>query len=361
MSRTGSIGFRADGKAISWSEEASRIFEYPLNELPTIDRVRARLHPDDAHIVDEVFSRAMRREPLIEVKHRLLFADGRIKHVHMIASPLFEQHGRCDYIGALMDITASKEAESALFCAQTQLAHVTRVTSLGELAASIAHEVNQPLTAITSSGEACRRWLNRPEPDLGEALQSLDRIVASAGRASDVISRIRALSRKSDPLRQPESVNDIVGETLGLVQQELAHHRITLKVELLARSGQVNADKVQLQQVIINLIINACHAMAQVKASDRVLHVRTWVVGGVAVVEVADQGAGIAPEVLPSLFTPFFTTKEQGLGMGLSICRSIITFHDGQIWATSAAGRGTSFKFSLPVMGTGVRTETSGA
>jgi len=357
LSRTGSIGFRGDGKAISWSEEAARIFEYPPGELPTSDRVQERTHPDDLHLIREVFAKAARQDTLIEVKHRLLFPDGRIKHVHMIASPLLEQHGRYDYIGALMDITASKEAESALFCAQTQLAHVTRVTSLGELAASIAHEVNQPLTAITSSGEACRRWLDRPQPDLPEALQSLDRIIACAGRASDVISRIRALSRKSDPLRQRESVNDIVSETLGLVRQELAHHEITLKVELLALTGEVNVDRVQLQQVIINLIINACHAMAGAEARNRVLYVRTWVVGGAAVVEVADQGLGIAPEVLPSLFTPFFTTKENGLGMGLSICRSIINFHDGQIWATSAVGRGTSFKFSLPVLGSGARAQ----
>jgi len=152
-------------------------------------------------------------------------------------------------------------------------------------------------------------------------------------------------------------VNDIVSETLGLVRQELAHHEITLKVELLALTGEVNVDRVQLQQVIINLIINACHAMAGAEARNRVLYVRTWVVGGAAVVEVADQGLGIAPEVLPSLFTPFFTTKENGLGMGLSICRSIINFHDGQIWATSAVGRGTSFKFSLPVLGSGARAQ----
>ncbi|MEZ1314963.1 ATP-binding protein [Pseudomonas fluorescens] len=354
LSQTGSIGFCGAGNAMSWSEQSSRIFEFPPGVLPTADMVRARTHPDDLELVDEVFVKAARHEPLIEIKHRLLFADGRIKHVHMIASPLFARHDRCEYIGALMDVTASKEAETALVSAHAQLAHVSRVTSLGELAASIAHEVNQPLTAITSSGEACRRWLDRPQPDLPEALQSLDRIVASACRASDVIGRIKALSRKCDPLLQHESVNDIVSETLGLVQQELSHHRITLKVELLARSDQVNVDRVQLQQVIINLIINACHAMEGVSACDRVLHVRTWIVNGTAVVEVADQGSGIASDVLPALFTPFFTTKESGLGMGLSICRSIITFHDGRIWATSSLGRGASFKFALPVVRTDV-------
>ncbi|VVN32891.1 Adaptive-response sensory-kinase SasA [Pseudomonas fluorescens] len=352
LSRTGSVGFRGDSEHISWSDESARIFECALGDSPTVSMVLARTHPDDRHLAQEVFVKAARRDALIEVKHRLLMPDGRIKHIQMIASPLFEQHDDCEYIGALMDVTASKEAEAALFCAQAQLAHVTRVTSLGELAASIAHEVNQPLTAITSSGEACRRWLDRPAPDLNEALQSLDRIIASSCRASDVISRIRALSRKCDPLRQRESLDDIVSETLGLVQQEMAHHKISPTVELSARSGQVHADRVQLQQVIINLIINACHAMDAVKVRDRVLHVRTWISNDEAVVEVEDRGSGIAPEVLPSLFTPFFTTKESGLGMGLSICRSIIDFHGGRIWATSTAGQGTSFRFALPVLAT---------
>ena len=350
LSRTGSVGFRGDSERMTWSDEAARIFECALSESPTVSMVLARTHPDDLSLAHEVFAKAARGEALIEVRHRLLMPDGRIKHIHMIASPLFEQHERCEYIGALMDVTATREAEAALFCAQAQLAHVTRVTSLGELAASIAHEVNQPLTAITSSGEACRRWLDRPAPDLPEALQALDRIIASAGRASDVISRIRALSRKSDPLRQHESLDDIVSETLGLVQQELAHHKIRPTVELAAHGRLVDVDRVQLQQVIINLIINACHAMDAVKVRDRLLHVRTWVADNEAMVEVADRGMGIAPEVMNALFTPFFTTKDSGLGMGLSICRSIIDFHGGRIWATSTPGHGTSLRFALPVL-----------
>ncbi|MHC8395299.1 sensor histidine kinase [Pseudomonas sp. LB3P93] len=352
LSQTGSVGFRAGAEAISWSDESARIFEYPLTDAPTFSKVLARTHPDDLPLVHEVFAKATRHEALIEVKHRLLMPDGRIKHVHMIASPLFTQHECSKYVGALMDITANKQAEEALLCAQAQLAHVTRVTSLGELAASIAHEVNQPLTAITSSSEACRRWLDRPVPDLNEALASLDRIIASSCRASDVISRIRTLSRKCGPMRQSESLNDIVNETLSLVQQELAHHKISPKVELAARSGRVHADRVQLQQVIINLIINACHALAEVEleACERILHVRTWIKDNEAVVEVADLGSGIAAHVLPSLFTPFFTTKENGMGMGLSICRSIIDFHGGRIWATSALGHGTSFKVALPLL-----------
>ncbi|WP_246237934.1 sensor histidine kinase [Pseudomonas akapageensis] len=247
-------------------------------------------------------------------------------------------------------IVGAKQTEEALFRAQTQLAHVNRVTSLGELAASIAHEVNQPLAVITSSGAACRNWLSRPVPDLDEARKSLDRIINSSSRANEITSRVRALSRKCDPLRQTESLDDIVRDTLSLVRHELAHHKISPKIDLAAFTGQISADRVQLQQVIINLIINACHAMNAVQVCERTLYVRTWVKDSEVVLEVADQGSGIPANILPHVFTPFFTTKENGLGLGLSICRSIIDFHDGRIWATSATGKGSAFLFALPVL-----------
>ncbi|MGH8385105.1 MAG: sensor histidine kinase [Pseudomonas sp.] len=242
-----------------------------------------------------------------------------------------------------------KQTEEALCRVQAQLAHVTRVTSLGELAASIAHEVNQPLAAITSSAQACRNWLTREEPDLIEVHQSLERIIASANRASEITRRVRALSHKCDPLRRDESLNDIVSEALSLVRCELAQHQISPEIELAVFDDLVSADRVQLQQVIINLIINACQAMDAVYASQRTLLIRTWVKDNEAVLEVTDQGPGIPVDVLPQLFTPFFTTKENGLGMGLSICRSIIDFHEGRIWATRANGQGSSFLFALPI------------
>jgi signal transduction histidine kinase len=239
--------------------------------------------------------------------------------------------------------------QAYLIEAQAQLAHATRLTSLGEMAASIAHEVNQPLTAITSSGEACRRWLDRPVPDLKEALDSLDRIVANACRASEVINRTRAMARKCDPLRRPERLDEIVSETLDLVRHQLAQHQVSLKVDLTAAS-LVDADRVQLQQVIINLVSNACHAMETLPVRDRILYVRSWTHAHDVLLVVTDRGVGITAETLPSLFNPFFTTRENGLGIGLSICRSIIDFHDGRIWATSEAGQGTSFTFSLPLL-----------
>ncbi|WP_419711042.1 sensor histidine kinase [Pseudomonas sp. NFX224] len=345
LTQTACFGFRADLGKMGWSEQAARILEYPAGAPSSVDLFLARTHPDDLPLVLAGFDKAARHATLIEVKHRLLMPDGRIKYLHMFATPL----GRFEYLGALMDVTASKLAEEALCRAQTQLAHVTRVTTLGELAASIAHEVNQPLAAITSSAEACRNWLGHPEPDVFEARQSLDRIIASSNRASEITHRVRALSRKCGPLRQNESLNDIVNETLSLVRYELAHHTITPTIELTAFGGQVSADRVQLQQVIINLIINACQAMDAVSPGERALCIRTWVKNNEVVLEVADQGPGIPAEILPQLFTPFFTTKANGLGMGLSICRSIIDFHEGRIWATNTHGQGSSFLFALPI------------
>ena len=349
LTQTGCFGFHANLASMSWSEQVARILEYPAAAPASASLYLERTHPDDVPLVLAGFEKAARHATLIEVRHRLLMPDGRVKHLHMLATPLLVRHRRIEYLGALMDVSASKQAEEALFRAQTQLAHVTRVTSLGELAASIAHEVNQPLAAIASSGEACRNWLNRPQPDLAEARQALERIIASAHRANEITRRVRALSRKSDPLRRNESLNDIVSETLSLLRYELAHHQIKPNIELNAFGGQVSADRVQLQQVIINLIVNACQAMDSVNATQRALLIRTWVKDNEAVLEVADQGPGIASEVLPQLFTPFFTTKENGLGMGLCICRSIIDYHAGRIWATSTTGQGSSFLFALPI------------
>ncbi|RKS24705.1 PAS domain S-box-containing protein [Pseudomonas sp. WPR_5_2] len=349
LSQTGCMSFRSGRERLSWSDQSARIFEYPVDVMPTLSIILARTHPADIMLVQAGFDKAARHEPLIEIKHRLLMPDGRIKHVHLTATPLYTHLGYVDYLGALRDVTASKQAEEALCRAQTQLAHVSRVTSLGELAASIAHEVNQPLAAITSSGEACRNWLSRPVPELIEARQSLDRIIVNSHRASEITRRVRALSRKCDPLRQNESLNEIVNETLTLVRYELAHHKINPIIELTAFGGQVSADRVQLQQVIINLIINACQAMDAVDPCERSLSVRTWVKDNEAVLEVTDHGPGIPAEILPQLFMPFFTTKENGLGMGLSICRSIIDFHEGRIWATSTIGQGSSFLFALPI------------
>lgn len=350
LSRTGSIGFIIDkDESVSWSAESARIFEYPPGTRPTVALIKGRTHPDDLSIVDSVLQRAARQENHLEVEHRLLMPDGRIKHVHMIANPLFNHHGRVEYVGAVMDVTAARQAEEALFHSQAKLAHVTRVTAMGELAASIAHEVNQPLAAVITSGESCKRWINRPEPNLEEARRSLDRMIQNSCRASEVIACIRALSRQSDVQRQTEVFDDIVSDSLNLMQHEMSSHQVRPSLQAGARNACVKGDRVQLQQVIINLIINACQAMANVHDRPRTLRICTSLQNNQAVLEVADCGHGIAHDILASLFDPFFTTKQNGLGMGLAICRTIIEFHGGRIWVASTLDVGTQFMFAIPL------------
>ncbi|MNK81668.1 Sensor histidine kinase TmoS [compost metagenome] len=350
LSHTGSVGFTINDEVIvSWSDEASRIFEYPLDETPTLAMVRGRTHPDDLAIFDSVLEQAARQQSLIEVEHRLVMPDGRIKYVQMIANPLFKNGRRIEYVGALMDVTASRQSEEALFHSQAQLAHVTRVTSMGELAASIAHEINQPLAAVITSGESCKRWINRPEPNLEEARRSLDRIIQNSARVSDVIACIRALSRQSEVQRKAEAFDDIVSDSLTLMQHDIGNHQVRPYSQLGAPGAHIKGDRIQLQQVIINLIINACQAMATVHDRTRTLRIQTSVQDNEAVLEIADSGTGIDQDILPSLFDPFFTTKPTGLGMGLSICRSIIEFHGGRIWVSSTVGVGTQFLFAIPL------------
>lgn len=349
LSQTGSLGFSADAEEMTWSSETARIFEYPLGMPVTRSMILARTPVEEHSIVRDVFERAGRHEPQIEARHRLVMPDGRIKHIHLIAIPIFAQDDRFEYQGALSDITERVLAEEMLYRTQSQLTHICRVTTLGELTASIAHEVKQPLTVINSGADGCRRWLDRAEPDIPEALAALQRIKDSAWRATEVLSRVRDLSRKSDPVRRAEHLNDIVSETLGVVQYEINHHHIRPTVVLSPDNPQVLADRIQLQQVIINLVINACQAMGNLSRHQRQLHIKSRVSDEEVILEIADYGPGIDPQVLPSLFNPFFTTKTSGLGMGLSICRSIIDFHEGRIWAENT-GNGASFFFALPLL-----------
>jgi len=239
--------------------------------------------------------------------------------------------------------------EEALSRAQGQLTHVTRVTMLGELAASIAHEVNQPLAAINANGEACLRWIDRPQPEMQEVRASVVGMLEDATRASEVIRRVRLLSRKSEPSYAPLAINAIVEESATLVQRELARHDVRLTQRLTGGLPQVHADRVQLQQVIINLMMNGMQAMEDIPAQQRELMLETSLIGDDRVaVTVLDCGHGIAPAHRDKLFDPFFSTKAEGMGMGLPICRSIIESHGGRIRVIDGVDHGAALQFSLP-------------
>ena len=355
LSRTGSIGWRFDNgqcKEIRWSDEAFRIYGYPQDIEPSWALMTARLHPDDRSMADDLFARLAAGELDIDMEQRLIMPDASLRYVHMVINaidPDSNAHSR-EYVAALMDITSERKAEQALFDSQAQLAHVTRMTSLGELAASIAHEVNQPLAAIVSSGESCLRWMDREKPDLLEAKLSVQRIIQSSQRANEVITCIRALSKKCVPQRQEHVFDSIVTDALVLIQQEMSHKHIKQHLSLGTGNARINGDRVQLQQVIINLVMNACQAMGTLCEGKRSLDISTWVERNEVLIKVEDSGKGIEEGQLPSLFNPFYTTKAEGLGMGLSICRSIIEFHEGRIWATSIKGQGAAFMFALPLL-----------
>jgi C4-dicarboxylate-specific signal transduction histidine kinase len=249
----------------------------------------------------------------------------------------------------MVDVSATRRAEEKLHEAQAELAHVTRVTTLGELTASIAHEVNQPLAAVVANAEACLRWLDRDIPDLAAARRSAEWVINDGIRASEVVRRVRALAHKADIEKVPLDVNDIVGEIITLVQRELASHRVSLRTELAPALPNILGDRVQLQQVIINLVMNGIEALQPVTDRPRELLIRSRPeeMHGV-LLSVTDCGIGISTENANRLFNAFFTTKSSGLGMGLSICRSIVEAHGGRLSAFPNEGPGATFQFVLP-------------
>jgi signal transduction histidine kinase len=243
-----------------------------------------------------------------------------------------------------------RASERCFLDAQMELEHVNRVTTMGELAASIAHETNQPLAGVLANAEAGLRWLNRGTPDLDAARRSLEWIIDDGNRASEVIRRVRGLAKKTDIEKAPLNVNDVVREVVALVQRELSSHRVSLRIELAPALAMILGDRVQLQQVIINLVMNAIEAMQSVTDRPRELVIRSdHDEKQQVLVSETDCGVEISAENVDRLFSAFFTTNSGGMGMGLSICRTIIETHDGRLWATTNLPHGATFQFTLPV------------
>jgi C4-dicarboxylate-specific signal transduction histidine kinase len=243
-----------------------------------------------------------------------------------------------------------RASEQHLLDVQMELAHVTRMTTLGEMTASIAHEVSQPLAAMVANAEACLSWLRCGTPGVDAACRSVEWIIDDGNRASEVIRRVRTLAKKTSLEKMPLDVNDVVRETILLVRHELISHQVSLRMNLASALPTILGDRVQLQQVIINLVMNGIEAMQSVTDRPRELVVRSGQDElGQALISVADCGAGIAAENVDMLFNPFFTTKHGGMGMGLSICRSIMEAHGGRLWAMATVPHGSMFQFTLPV------------
>ena len=348
MSRTGSFGWSVATGKIIWSDETFRIFGYDKAPSVTVDMLVQRTHPDDRAAVQQTIDRAARDGKDFSHEYRLLMPDGSVTYVHAVARAVKDASGNIEFVGAVTDVTATRRAEQALRQSQAELAHVTRVTTLGELTASIAHEVNQPLAAIVTNGEVSLRLLDRETPDLAEVREAVGDMISNGRRASEIIQRLRSLSRKTETQKVALDINGAISEVIPLVQHEVLSHRVSLRRELAPTLPAVLGDRVQLQQVIINLVVNGMEAMAPVTDRPRELVVRSQLdAGGQVLVAVQDSGVGIDPENANKLFNAFFTTKPSGMGMGLSICRSIIENHDGTLWASRNAGPGATFQFTL--------------
>ncbi|MEY9110167.1 PAS domain S-box-containing protein [Bradyrhizobium yuanmingense] len=479
LSHTGSFGWKAATREITWSKETYRIFECEEGTKPAIPFMLQRIHPEDRLAVQQTTGRAAREGKDYDHEYRLVMPDGSIKYVRAVARATRDASGRVEFVGSVTDITATKEAErrlrdseqrfrdyaetasdwfwetgpdhrvtqisehsdtntapagligltrwdiapdaalepekwrqhraaldahvpfrdlvyrskdrsgqpiyvrtsgkpffdadgtflgyrgvctdvtaairanqaeDALRKAQAELAHVTRVTTLGELTASIAHEINQPLAAVIANADACLAWLQRSPPDLKAARRSVEWIIEDGRRAGDVIRHVRALAKRSDIEMVPLDANAVVREAVALVQREMASHAVSVRMELSSALPRIFGDRIQLQQVLINLIMNGIEAMADVHDRPRELAIRSQASGDSAMqVSVSDCGTGISEQAIDRLFTPFFTTKSSGMGMGLSICRSIIEAHGGRLSAIPNQERGATFQITLPL------------
>jgi signal transduction histidine kinase len=290
--------------------------------------------------------------PFRNFTYRIRLEDGSLMHVAASGIPRFDGHGRfLGYRGGGSDVTAlvrTEQAQKALRQARTELSHVTRLMTLGELTTSIAHEVNQPLAGIVGNGSACLKWLERDPPRLDEVRASVEAMIGDCNRAAAIVARIRALAKKVEPRKDAFDINDLLRESALLMQRELRNHAIELKQEYAPNLPSIFGDRIQLQQVVINLIVNAIESMQTVNDRPREILIRSGAADGEKIaVELQDSGTGIDPANAERLFDAFFTTKQNGLGMGLSISRSIIEAHDGRLTALNAAG-GATFRFALP-------------
>jgi PAS domain S-box-containing protein len=352
--------FDEAGVGIALANAAGHLFEsnrtlqlllgYSAEELSNVPFAQLT-HPDDVerdwHLFTEVISGEREN---YHIEKRYYAKDGRLVWAHLTVSLVRDERGAPLFgIGVVEDITERKRAEEALHQTQAALSHLSRVMTMGELTASIAHEVNQPLAAVVNNGYACLRWLDRAEPDLAEARASVELMIRDGHRASSVIQRIRALSKKTDPQRAWLDINDVIHEVIALVDSEVRTHRVTLRTELSAALPLVQGDRIQLQQVVLNVLLNGIEAMQTVTGRDRELQIRSYRHASDEVgVTLRDAGIGLDPENLTHVFSAFFTTKPGGMGIGLSISRTIIEAHGGRLWATLDDGRERPFSSPCP-------------
>ncbi len=348
------VAMDADGIITDWNTQAEETFGWTRSEVLGRRMVDTIIPAQYRQLHERGLEQFLKtgQGPVLNrrIEITALRRDGTEFPVELAITPL-KSGAAWTFSSFIRDITASKQAQEDLRKAQAELAHVNRVMTMGELAASIAHEVNQPLAAIVASGDSCTAWLENEPPNLDKARAAAARIVQAATQASDIVRRIRALFRKTAPITTPVEINEVIIETVSMVSGEVRRKGVSLNTELAADLPAVLGDRIQLQQVILNLAINGTEAMAGFEDQPRRLTIQSKLAEpGEILVSVADTGPGIDPHQMPRLFAPFFTTKPDGIGMGLSISRSIIEGHGGRLWAAANQPNGAVFHFALPAV-----------
>jgi len=351
LTHTGSWAWRlADRKAVHLSEEWYRIYGFdPAEGAPTWEECVDRVHPEDRLMVKNTIERAITEKADYDLEFRNLLPNGMVKWIHTVGHPVLSGAGDLEqFAGSSTDITERKSAEQErekLQELEADLAHINRVSTLGEMAASLAHEIKQPIAAAITSANSCIEWLAHEPPNLDRARVAASRVDKYGNRAAEIIDRIRSFYRKSPSKREFVDVNDIVQEMLMLLKGEATRHSVAMHTELSAELPKIMVDRVQLQQVFMNLMLNAIEAM---KDSGGKLTVKSELQDGQLQFSVSDTGAGLPSRDAEQIFSAFFTTKPQGSGMGLAISRSIVEAYGGRLWATANDGRGATFHFILP-------------
>ncbi len=338
----------AERRALHLSEEWYRVYGFDPNEgIPDWNKPVQRMHPDDRARWQQVFDRAISEKLDYEAEYRILLPDGAIRHIRSVGHPVLNGSGDLvQFVGSSTDITERKQAEEALRRAQADLAHINRVSMMGELAASLAHELKQPIAAALTDAKTCMRWLRRDTPDVAEGCEAALRMINDATRAAEVIDRVRSLYRRDTSDRELLDVNEIIREMIILLHDKADRNSISIRTELDSGLPLVTADHVQLQQVLMNLLLNGVEAMKDANGELSVTSKKTD--DGQLLVSVSDSGIGLPIGEGDRIFEAFFTTKAQGTGMGLSISRRIIESHGGHLWACANTGSGATFQFTLP-------------
>jgi len=348
VSETGSFGWDAASGDLYWSQQLYSMLEYDQTLLPaSMEHALARVHVDDLEHVRRLLEGSLRNRTEFETTLRLTMPDGRTKHAQITGRSI--PTGNLAFVGSVRDISEHVQAEATLRKIQADLAHVSRVAALNAMSASIGHEVSQPLSGVVINARMAARMLAANPPDVEGALQTVERTLRDANRAAQVITRLRAMFAKKEPTLELLNLNEATKDVVALSSVEVQRHKARLRIELAEDLPFVHGDRVQLQQVILNLVLNAVDAMVSVADQPRILTISTGrEYDGTVRLSVRDSGVGIPADVVDQLFQPFYTTKPNGLGVGLSICQSIIDAHHGRLWVEQNKGPGATFSFCLP-------------